>query len=349
MLLFRPYDHETQYDQLESLCTSSFLREADFVPQIAKALSEDVRCAPFALCDATTLVGFVNLRLRTEHEHGNDLLLVCDCLRVREDLQGFGFGVAISKTVMRIVYSTFCHQQNPKRVRLVITTAEENRVMKHIANTLGGRSHEKMHVWPNPSFVWDAVHRNRTVLDALKVNDFISTEAQALFKHWAQILTSDEVLAAMQALREQGASFQRPLYFGVESAEYARCFLNSDLAQEERRSVWRLDVDGKVQGLMFVQPKTLDRTEPCRQSLISACVVDIKVAENCVLFAAKRLHLDTFHVCFDEPILSEHILASPLLSQAPPFPFVVYSFESANIWCEEKRPCTASVTPTQTV
>ncbi|PXF40568.1 hypothetical protein BWQ96_09723 [Gracilariopsis chorda] len=333
--LFRPYDHEIHYGQLKSICKNvrTVLREAEFVPQIAQALSKDVLCAPYVLCDASNVAAFVNLRLRKHHENGNGVLISCDCLRVREDLHAKGVGFAISKAVMRVVNATFWHHQAERRkVSLLAVTDINNTAMGHIARKLGWSSHEVMHLWPTPAMVWDAKHRNIPLLDALHMSQFITAEASALFKQWVKI-TSDEILSTMQILRQRGASYQRPLYFDVESAECAGAFLNHDLATEELRSVWRLDRDGEVRGLLFVRARIIEKTQPCKHSLISACVIDVEGAESCVFFAATRLHLSFFHIVFDDPIRSEHLSRSRLLSQAPSEPFVIYRYDLTSGEC----------------
>ncbi|PXF40567.1 hypothetical protein BWQ96_09722 [Gracilariopsis chorda] len=343
--LFRPYDHEMHYSQLETICRNVY-KGVDFAPQIACALSNDVRCAPYVLCDAMNVAAFVNLRLKDYHQNDNGVLISCDCLRVRKDFRAKGMGSAIVKAVMRVAYANFRHHETQNwKVSFLAVTDQDNGVMRHIFSKFRWTSHEVMHVWPASTVVWDAKHQNIPLLDALHMSQFITAEASALSKQWVKI-TSDEILSTMQILRQRGASYQRPLYFDVESAECASAFLNHDLATEEQRSVWRLDRDGEVQGLLFVRTNIREATQPCRHSLISACVIGVKVAESCVMFVAARLHVQFFHVSFDRPIRSEHFSKSRLLSQVPSEPFVIYRHNGSHCYHgDDKGVCRGSESP----
>lgn len=308
----------------------------DFVPHIAHALSSDDQCAPFVLCDEWSVGAFLNVRRRKCPESENSTFFF-DGMRVRESMRGKKLGTLTLATAMHAVRSNV-HAQHVRneQIAFLAVTNPQNKAMRKVFHNLKWTSHEIMHVWPTADVVIDAKRRNMRLVDTIDVTKSITTEMAELSKKWTKIFKADEILTGMKLLHEKGASFQQPLYYDVQSAESASTFLDDTLALVEHRSVWRLQVENRLRGVMFVRANIVEDCELCKHSLISACVIDVPAAESCIVHASEHLKLDYFHVVYDAPIRSHDISQSKVLSCAPSEPFVIYRHDGTDCQLDVK-------------
>ncbi|PXF43753.1 hypothetical protein BWQ96_06485 [Gracilariopsis chorda] len=295
------------------------------------------------------VAAFVNMRWRERHHNDNRVLFFFDGMRVRESLRGNGVGTLTLSAAMHAISSTYRMSNNHKtRIALLSVTNPHNKAMREVFHKLRWTSHEVMHVWPTPDIVLDAKRRNMRLMEVFDESNSITAPLREFSKQWTAVFTEGQILTAMKLLQQQGASYQRPLYYDVESAECASTFLKHKLALAERRSVWRLQIDGQLRGLIFVREIVVEQSEPCKHSLLSACVVDAQAAESCIVFATEHLALDVFNVVYDTPIRSHHISQSKLLSRVPSEPFVIYRHDGSQ--CDKvgvNMECTAVEPQTQ--
>lgn len=322
MTRYRHYREQDHRDVVE-LCKDVY-GGADYLPKILAALPEDPCCSPRVIHDGCKVVAFCNVRVFESDDESHDVIYI-EAVRVSEAVRGQGFGTRIVEETMN---AAVADANSARVIRFLSTTISQNMAMRRIFEKAGWACRGYSEIWPSYNTVQTISESGEDArgqfLDLLHVSSLIPSAAEANIPLWEQVSDAGEILRILEELREGGGSFLLPRYFSLDTAAGASKFLQSKYSEEEGRTIWKLERDGKLPVIVFIRVLTVHPSDQQPGQIISACVPDISGAECCVAFAASRRDLGCFRIVFDTVVTAEEMKKSALLSKVETSTFMIF-------------------------
>ncbi|KAI0563986.1 Acyl-CoA N-acyltransferase [Gracilaria domingensis] len=236
----------------------------------------------------------------------------CFVLVVENEIVGFSmFRILRNKDDTTVTVFFEALRVSPHKRRMNIASLGVTKICLNVMNSLSRYLMPKLN-WSalQKAEMWPSYKCYKNMQSMSMVQGATWLETMGSTRH----ITDEEIRDTIQEIHKLGGSkFIHRLYF-CDTHTGASTFLQSEYANIEQRSVWKLQRRNKPPALLFRRRWSIDMADPEKDGIYVAYVADIEGAECCAVFADSQNTQEPFFIIFDAAISVSQMNRSSLLS-----------------------------------